>query len=91
MPGRTTCKLMSEIDPQLFQCLELLSSNLRQFPQEIVERLLSLAEAPEQLVRIDVDNLPASAGETRFVFKPSDLLLDLVATVTRDHHNLIVK
>lgn len=47
---------------------------------ELVEAFLNALDTPAQLVRLDLDGLPAAgAGECRILFQPSDLLVEFLA------------
>jgi len=46
---------------------------------EACERILGLLDFPEELVAVELDSLPASAGEVVVRFYPSDRLLGLLS------------
>ena len=85
MPTSITFTLDAEISPELQACFDALLKLKSDLPGDIIDRLLSLRETPQQIVHFG-NNTDSASGtrEIRIVLKPTDSFRELVATITRD-------
>jgi hypothetical protein len=65
--------------------------SLSEFPLEVIERFIGAVEAGSQPACVDVNRLSATgAGDVRIIFKPSNFLLEFMATAgTRESDRMI--